>query len=56
MFVLNDFAVLFNRSTFAPARVPHVLFWRGDYLNGEFKGGEQVDEFVEGEFVDVGLE
>jgi hypothetical protein len=32
------------------------LFWRGDYLNGEFKGGEQVDEFVECEFVDVGLE
>ena len=26
------------------------------YLNGELKGGEQVDEFVECEFVDVGLE
>jgi hypothetical protein len=36
--------------------VPHVLFWRGDYLDGEFKGGQQVDEVAECEFVDVGLE
>ena len=43
-------------TTFCAARVPHVLFWRGDYLNGEFKGGEQVDEFAECEFVDVRLE
>src|SRR4051812_9779923 len=32
------------------------LFCRGDDLDGEFQGGEQVDEFVEFEFVDVGLE
>ena len=39
------------------ARVPDVvLCWRGGYLDGELQGGEQVDEFVECEFVDVGLE
>jgi hypothetical protein len=35
---------------------PSYCFWRGDYLNGEFKGGKQADEFIEGEFVDVRLE
>ena len=38
------------------ARVPLILFWCGDYLDGEFQCGEQVDEFVECEFVDIGLE
>jgi hypothetical protein len=42
--------------TFASARALHLLCWPGHYLNGEPKGGEQVDEFVECEFVDVGLE
>ena len=39
------------------ARVPDVvLCWRGGYLDGELHGGEQVDEFIECEIVDVGLE
>jgi hypothetical protein len=42
--------------TFFAAGLPYVLFWCGNYLNGEFKCGEQVDEFVECEFVDVRLE
>ena len=56
LFGANDSRACSIVTTFSAARVPHVLFWRGDYLNGEFKGGEQVDEFVECEFVDVGLE
>ena len=32
------------------------MCWRGGYLNGELQGGEQVDEFIECEIVDVGLE
>jgi len=32
------------------------LFWCGYYLKAELEGGEQVDEFIECEFVGVGLE
>lgn len=35
---------------------PDVLLWRGYDLEDEVEGGEQVDEFVDCEFVDVGLE
>jgi hypothetical protein len=38
------------------ARVPVVVCRRGGYLKAQLQGGEQVDEFVECEFVDVGLE
>jgi len=55
VFVLNDFAGGSIVMPLSGANVPHLRFWRGDYLNCEFKRGKQVDEFVECEFVDVGL-
>ena len=56
--VLSDLVGVFSIvRAFFVARVPDVvLCWRGGYLDGELQGGEQVDEFVECEFVDVGLE
>ncbi len=41
---------------FRSPAAPYVRFWCGYYLNDELQGGEQVDEFIECEFVDVGLE
>lgn len=41
---------------FSVSRCSLLRFWRGYDLKDEVEGGEQVDEFVECEFVDVGSE